>query len=88
MHKATLALVGVCFDSGEGQPLDPQQQRARIVPPSHLRLRTLNQARDLTFVTMTCLDNSHDHRGHGPRRITTLDPAARLSLDPPTSWVG
>ena len=30
-----------------------------------LTLRTLNQARDLTFVTMNCFD-SHDHRGHGP----------------------
>ena len=29
-------------------------------------MRRLDQARDLTFVIMNCLDNSHDHRGHGP----------------------
>jgi hypothetical protein len=44
-----------------------------------LKLRTLNQARDLTFVTMNCLDNSHDHRGHGPNRVTTKDRRARSS---------
>ena len=76
MHEATLTLVGVTFDSSDGQPLDAQQQRARIVPLSHLPLRTLDQARDLTLVTMTCFD-SHDHRGHEPRRVTTLDPPAR-----------
>lgn len=58
MHEATLTLVGVTFDSSDGQPLDAQQQRARIVPLSHLPLRTLDQARDLTLVTMTCFDNA------------------------------
>src|SRR5215213_2754732 len=26
---------------------------------------------------MNCLDNSHDHRGHGPYRVTTRSPPAR-----------
>jgi hypothetical protein len=46
-------------------------------------LRTLNQARDLTFVTMNCLDNSHDHRGHGPYSVTTQAPRARSSSKSP-----
>ena len=64
------------------QPLDPQQQRgiaAIRLDLDCLNLRTLDQARDLTFVTMNCLDNSHDHRGHGPRRVTTQDHRARPS---------
>lgn len=44
-----------------------------------LKLRTLNQARDLTFVTMNCVDNSHDHRGHGPYRVTATARRARSS---------
>ena len=59
----------------------PAQQSRRLTPCrfvlDRLNLRTLDQARDLTFVTMNCLDNSHDHRGHGPRRVTTQDPRAR-----------
>ena len=29
---------------------------------------------------MNCVDNSHDHRGHGPYRVTTKDRRARSSL--------
>jgi hypothetical protein len=64
------------------QARQPEEQ-GRILPAhvvlNHLNLRTLNQARDLTFVTMNCLDNSHDHRGHGPDRVTTQGTRARSS---------
>ncbi len=64
------------------QARQPEEQ-GRILPAhvvlNHLNLRTLNQARDLTFVTMNCLDNSHDHRGHGPYRVTTQGTRARSS---------
>ena len=70
------------LDLLHGQALEPEEQR-RVAPcrviPNRLNLRTLNQARDLTFVTMNCLDNSHDHRGHGPYRVTTQGPRARSS---------
>lgn len=42
-------------------------------------MRTLDQARDLTLVTMNCFDNSHDHRGHGPYRVTAQGRRARSS---------
>ena len=29
---------------------------------------------------MNCVDNSHDHRGHGPNRVTTRGQRARSSL--------
>jgi len=34
-------------------------------------------------VTMNCLDNSHDHRGHGPYRVTTQGTRARSSSKSP-----
>jgi hypothetical protein len=64
-HPAALDLQ---VDPLDPEPLDPQQQRR---PALHrvqdvFDMRRLDQARDLTFVIMNCLDNSHDHRGHGP----------------------
>jgi hypothetical protein len=32
---------------------------------------------------MNCLDNSHDHRGHGPYRVTTQGTRARSSSKSP-----
>ena len=56
-------------DPLDREPLDAQQQRRAALQRltlNDLNMRRLNQARDLTLVTMNCLDNSHDHRGHGP----------------------
>lgn len=39
---------------GDSEPLDTQQQRRPSLPILTLNLRTLNQARDLTLVTMNC----------------------------------
>ncbi|MDQ2959996.1 MAG: hypothetical protein M3R48_02965 [Candidatus Dormibacteraeota bacterium] len=39
---------------GDIKPLNTQQQRRPALPILTLNLRTLNQARDLTFVTMNC----------------------------------
>ena len=52
----------------DSQPRHAEQPTRRVLDLvlDILNLRTLDQARDLTFVTMNCLDNSHDHRGHGP----------------------
>ena len=67
------------------EPVDAEQEcrptlHALRVLQGALTLRTLNQARDLTFVTMNCVDNSHDHRGHGPYSVTTKERRARSSL--------
>jgi hypothetical protein len=74
--------VVVELDLRHRQPLESEEQ-CRVLPCrvvlDRLNLRTLNQARDLTFVTMNCLDNSHDHRGHGPYRVTTQGTRARSS---------
>jgi hypothetical protein len=58
------------LDPYHREPLDPQQPRRALLQGS-MNLRRLDQARDLTFVTMNCFDNSHDHRGHGPLTSTT-----------------
>src|SRR4051794_25529120 len=34
---------------------------------------------------MNCVDNSHDHRGHGPYRVTTRSPPARSNSMSPYS---
>ena len=79
------ALTALEDDLEHVQPLDPQQQRGALLdialPMLRIRrkLRTLNHARDLTNAAMNCVDNSHDHRGHGPREVTTQDPVARLT---------
>jgi len=46
-------------------------------------MRRLNQPRDLTFATMNCLDNSHDHRGHGPLTSGQDTRASPLKFEDP-----
>jgi hypothetical protein len=83
-HPSAVHLEGHVLDR---QTVDPQQHCCPDIRDDvdALKLRSLNQARDLTFVTMNCLDNSHDHRGHGPYRVTTKGPACPVKFEEPVT---
>jgi hypothetical protein len=84
-HPAALILE---VDPLDREPLDAQQQRRAALQRltlNDLNMRTLNQARDLTLVTMNCLDNSHDHRGHGPLTSSQDTRACPLKFEDPVA---